>query len=67
MPTFATARRLQRGVTTLAIVLILLVVITAMVLFSSTVGFFEQRTATNLNRARISQQAADYAISMAGE
>ncbi len=67
MPTYATARRLQRGVTTLAIVLILLVVITAMVLFSSTVGFFEQRTATNLNRARIAQQAADYAISLAGE
>lgn len=60
------ARR-QVGVTTLAIVLILLVVITAMVLFSSTVGFFEQRTATNLNRARIVQQASDYAISLAGE
>lgn len=60
-------RRKQRGVTTLAIVLILLVIITTMVLFSSTVGFFEQRSAINLNRARIAQQAADYAISLSGE
>lgn len=67
MPPTITAPRLQRGVTTLAIVLIVLVVITAMVLFSSTVGFFEQRTATNLNRARIAQHASDYAISLAGE
>lgn len=66
-PTGFHGPRRQRGVTTLAIVLILLVVITAMVLFSSTVGFFEQRTATNLNRARIVQQASDYAISLAGE
>lgn len=67
MPRLATTPRRQRGVTTLAVVLIILVVITAMVLFSSTVGFFEQRTATNLNRARIAQQAADYAISLSGE
>jgi hypothetical protein len=59
--------RTQRGVTTLAITLILLVIITMMVIFSSNVGFFEQKTATNENRARISQQAAEYALNLAGE
>src|SRR5689334_15874127 len=60
-------RRHQSGITTLAITLILLVIVTAMVLFSSSVGFFEQKTATNENRARISQQAAEYALNLAGE
>ena len=60
-------RRRQSGITTLAITLILLVIVTAMVLFSSSVGFFEQKTATNENRARISQQAAEYALNLAGE
>lgn len=59
--------RRQSGITTLAITLILLVIVTAMVLFSSSVGFFEQKTATNENRARISQQAAEYALNLAGE
>lgn len=57
----------QQGVTTLAITLILLVIITLMVIFSTNVGFFEQKTATNENRARISLQAAEYAINLAGE
>lgn len=60
-------RRFQQGVTTLAITLILLVIISMMVLFSANVGFFEQKTTTNENRARISQQAAEYAINLAGE
>lgn len=57
----------QQGVTTLAITLILLVIITLMVIFSTNVGFFEQKTTTNENRARISQQAAEYALNMGGE
>lgn len=57
----------QRGITTLAVTLILLVIITAMVLFSASVGFFEQRTTTNQNRARIAEQSAEYALSLAGE
>lgn len=57
----------QRGVTTLAVTLILLVIITAMVLFSTSVGYFEQRTTTNQNRARIAEQSASYALSLAGE
>jgi hypothetical protein len=60
-------RRSQRGATTLAITLIMLVIITAMVLFSASVGYFEQRTTTNQNRARIAQRSAEYALSLAGE
>lgn len=61
------SRQRQTGVTTLAISLILLVIITLMVVFSSNVGFFEQRTTTNENRARIAQSAAEYALNLAGE
>ncbi|HEU4813028.1 MAG TPA: hypothetical protein VFS99_02210 [Xanthomonadaceae bacterium] len=57
----------QRGVSTLAVTLILLVIITAMVLFSTSVGYFEQRTTTNQNRARMAEQSAEYALSLAGE
>lgn len=63
----AGSARHQTGITTLAITLILLVIITVMVIFSSNVGFFEQKTATNENRSRISQQAAEYALNLAGE
>jgi Tfp pilus assembly protein PilX len=62
-----TASRHQRGATTLAVTMILLVVITAMVLFSASVGYFEQRTTTNQNRAQIAQKAAEYALGLAGE
>jgi hypothetical protein len=51
----------------LVITMVLLVIITLVVLFSTSVGFFEQRTASNENRARIAEQAAETAISMAGE
>jgi hypothetical protein len=61
------SRSRQSGVTTLAITLILLVIITLMVIFATNVGFFEQKTATNENRARISQQAAEYVVNLAGE
>jgi hypothetical protein len=60
-------RRAQRGATTLAVTMILLVIITGMVLFSASVGFFEQRTTTNQNRAQIAQKSAEYALSLAGE
>lgn len=62
-----TASRHQRGATTLAVTMILLVVITAMVLFSASVGYFEQRATTNQNRAQIAQKAAEYALGLAGE
>ena len=57
----------QRGVSTLVITLLLLVILSLVVLFSTSVGFFEQRTANNENRARIAEQAAETGISMAGE
>lgn len=63
----AATRGYQTGVTTLAITLILLVIITLMVIFATSVGFFEQRTATNQNRARLVQQAAEYSVNLAGE
>lgn len=61
------ATRVQRGATTLAVTMILLVIVTGMVLFSASVGYFEQRTTTNQNRAQIAQKAAEYALSLAGE
>jgi hypothetical protein len=62
----SSARR-QSGMATLVVTVILLVIVTIMVLFSANVGFFEQKTATNENRARITQQAAEYALNLAGE
>jgi hypothetical protein len=60
-------RNRQRGVSTLVITILLLVIITLVVLFSTSVGFIEQRTALNENRARIAEQAAETAINLAGE
>ena len=57
----------QRGMATIFITLVVLLIITLMVLFSVNVGFFEQKTATNENRGRIAQQAAEYANNLAGE
>jgi len=59
--------RWQRGVATLTITLILLGILTLLVLASSATGLFEQRTATNENRARLAQQASEYALSLGGE
>ncbi|MEO7359595.1 MAG: PilX N-terminal domain-containing pilus assembly protein, partial [Gemmatimonadaceae bacterium] len=57
----------QKGVTTLVVTLILLGIVTIMALFATSVGFFEQKTATNENRSRLSQHAAEYALNLAGE
>lgn len=57
----------QRGISTLAITMLLLLILSVVVLFSTSVGFFEQRTALNENRARIAEQAAETGINMAGE
>jgi hypothetical protein len=66
MNTFAGPGR-QRGISTLAITMLLLLILSVVVLFSTSVGFFEQRTALNENRARIAEQAAETGINMAGE
>lgn len=57
----------QRGLTTLAITLLILIILTLIVLFSTNVAFFEQRTTNNENRARLAEQAAEYALGLAGE
>lgn len=67
MITAFTGRRRQRGISTLAITMMLLLILSVVVLFSTSVGFFEQRTALNENRARIAEQAAETGINMAGE
>lgn len=59
--------RNQRGVATLVITLSLLVILTIIVLASSSVGLFEQKTGTNDNRAHLAQQAAEYALNLGGE
>jgi hypothetical protein len=59
--------RTQRGVATLVITLMLLVILTIIILSSSNVALFEQKTATNENRARLAEQAAEYAINLSGE
>lgn len=65
-PTFR-ARRGQRGITTLAITLILLGIVTIIVLFATNVAFFEQRTTTNQNRAVATEQMAEYGVSLGGQ
>lgn len=66
-PSVMPSKNSQLGVSTLAITMLLLIILSLVVLFSTSVGFFEQRTATNENRARIAEQAAESAINMAGE
>lgn len=61
------SRRNQRGVTTLAITLILLGIVTIIVLFATNVAFFEQRTSTNQNRAVSTEQMAEYGLSLGGQ
>ena len=57
----------QRGVATLFVAIIILVILTVVVLLSANVGLFEQKTATNENRGRVVEQAAELAVNMSGE
>lgn len=57
----------QRGISTLAITLILLGVVTVIVLFATSVAFFEQRTTTNQNRAMSAEQMAEFAVNLSGQ
>jgi hypothetical protein len=59
--------RRQKGVATLLITLVILVILTIIILSSSSVGLFEQKTATNEYRARLAEQAAEYALNLGGE
>ncbi|MEO5566392.1 MAG: hypothetical protein ABIR05_07025 [Luteimonas sp.] len=59
--------KMQQGATTLFITLVILLILGLIVFGSAAVGMFEQRTATNDNRARLAEQAAEYALNLGGE
>ena len=61
------SRSAQKGVATLMVVLVLLFVLTIIVLASSNVALFEQRTATNSHRQQLAKQAAEYVITLGAE
>lgn len=61
------ARRSERGVTTLVVVLSLLVILTLVILGASNVALLEQKTATTENRQKVADQAAEYGVNLAGE
>lgn len=52
---------------TLLVALVILGILTIIVLYSTQVAFFEQRTSANENRSRLVEQAAEYSINLAGE
>lgn len=66
-PLRTAGRRFQRGAATLMVALVILVVLTVIVLASTNVALFEQRTATNENRQRLADQVARYALNLGGE
>lgn len=59
--------RAQRGVATLVVTLIILAILTVIVLASTNVALFEQKTTNNENRQRLAEQAAEYALNVGGE
>jgi Tfp pilus assembly protein PilX len=59
--------RAQRGAATLFVTLMILIILTIIILSSSSVALFEQKTATNEYRARLAEQAAEYALNLGGE
>jgi Tfp pilus assembly protein PilX len=61
------SRRQQRGVATLFVALMILVILTIIILLSTNVGLFEQKAMINENRARLAEQAAEYTINLGGE
>src|SRR5689334_15988986 len=69
MPTLRTAGNWSRqsGAATLLVALMVLGILVVIVLYSAQVAFYEQRTATNENRAQLVAQAAEYSINLAGE
>ncbi len=58
---------MQRGMTTLTITMLLLAIVTMIVLVSTNVAFFEQRTSVAENRSRLAEQAAEYSLNISGE
>jgi len=68
-PSIASVRspRQQRGVATLLVTLCVLIILTIIILASTNVSLFEQKTATNENRQKMAEQAAEYALNIGGE
>lgn len=54
----------QRGLATLMVAMVLLLILSIVVLFGTSVGLFEQRTETNENRAKLAQTAAESALNL---
>src|SRR5689334_8651822 len=67
LPRLLVRRARQRGVTTLIVALCLLVILTIIILASSNVALFEQKTTVNENRQMMANQASEYALNLAGE
>ncbi|HRQ64451.1 MAG TPA: pilus assembly PilX N-terminal domain-containing protein [Xanthomonadaceae bacterium] len=57
----------QRGISTVVVAILLLAILSVVSLFALSVGVFEQRTAGNENRARITMQVAESGINHAVE
>lgn len=66
-PRVASGVRRQKGVATLMVALVILAILTVIVLASTGMSLFEQRTATNENRQRLADQAARYSLNLTGE
>lgn len=67
IPSRSFGPKFQRGMATLFVALVLLVILTVIVLYSMNSTLVEQRTVVNENRARLVEQAGEYAINLAGE
>jgi hypothetical protein len=52
---------------TLLVALVVLIILTVIILASTNVALFEQKTSTNENRQRLADQAAKYALELGGE
>lgn len=62
-----TAIRQQTGAATLMVTLVIFAILALIVITSTNVALFEQRTATNENRQRLADQVARYALGLGGE
>ena len=57
----------QRGAATLFVALAILGILTIILLASSSMALFEQKTSNNEARQRLAEQAAEYALNLGGE
>jgi len=57
----------QRGAATLFVALAILGILTIILLSSSSIALFEQKTANNESRQHLADQAAEYALNLGGE